>query len=59
MAADEIIAFCDELLEIDSFEDYGPNGLQVPGADRGQQDRHGGDRPNLELLEAAVGSAPS
>jgi dinuclear metal center YbgI/SA1388 family protein len=32
-ARDEIIAFCDELLEIDSFEDYGPNGLQVPGAD--------------------------
>lgn len=28
---DEIIAFCDELLEIQSFRDYGPNGLQVPG----------------------------
>lgn len=28
---DEIIAFCDELLEIGSFGDYGPNGLQVPG----------------------------
>lgn len=28
---DEIIAFCDELLEIESFGDYGPNGLQVPG----------------------------
>lgn len=28
---DEIIAFADELLEIDSFGDYGPNGLQVPG----------------------------
>jgi dinuclear metal center YbgI/SA1388 family protein len=28
---DQIIAFCDELLEIDGFEDYGPNGLQVPG----------------------------
>lgn len=28
---DEIIAFCDELLEIGSFSDYGPNGLQVPG----------------------------
>jgi dinuclear metal center YbgI/SA1388 family protein len=27
----EIIAFCDELLEIDGFGDYGPNGLQVPG----------------------------
>lgn len=30
-ARDEIIAFCDELLEIDSYQDYGPNGLQVPG----------------------------
>lgn len=28
---DEIIAFCDELLEIHAFGDYGPNGLQVPG----------------------------
>jgi len=30
---DEIIGFCDELLAIDRFEDYGPNGLQFPGAD--------------------------
>lgn len=29
---DEIIDFCDTLLAIDSFTDYGPNGLQVPGA---------------------------
>src|SRR5919106_5167525 len=29
---DEIGAYLDELLEIDSFSDYGPNGLQVPGA---------------------------
>jgi dinuclear metal center YbgI/SA1388 family protein len=28
---DEIIAFLDELLEIERFADYGPNGLQVPG----------------------------
>lgn len=28
---EEVIAFCDELLEIGSFGDYGPNGLQVPG----------------------------
>ncbi|HSI80010.1 MAG TPA: Nif3-like dinuclear metal center hexameric protein [Solirubrobacterales bacterium] len=28
---DEIIAFCDELLGITGFADYGPNGLQVPG----------------------------
>lgn len=29
---DEIIRFCDDLLAIDRFDDYGPNGLQVPGA---------------------------
>jgi dinuclear metal center YbgI/SA1388 family protein len=29
---DRIIEFLDELLEIESFSDYGPNGLQVPGA---------------------------
>jgi dinuclear metal center YbgI/SA1388 family protein len=30
---DEIIGYLDELLEADAFDDYGPNGLQVPGAD--------------------------
>lgn len=29
---DEIIAYLDDLLDAASFEDYGPNGLQVPGA---------------------------
>lgn len=28
---DEIIEFCDGLLDAAAFEDYGPNGLQVPG----------------------------
>ena len=28
---DEIIAFCNETLDAGAFEDYGPNGLQVPG----------------------------
>lgn len=28
----EIVTFLDDLLEIGSFSDYGPNGLQVPGA---------------------------
>jgi dinuclear metal center YbgI/SA1388 family protein len=28
----EIISFLDDLLEADAFDDYGPNGLQVPGA---------------------------
>ena len=31
-ARDEIIAYLDELLDAPAFEDYGPNGLQVPGA---------------------------
>jgi dinuclear metal center YbgI/SA1388 family protein len=31
-ARDEIVSFLDELLDVASFEDYGPNGLQVPGA---------------------------
>ncbi len=29
----EIIEFCDELLDVGTFSDYGPNGLQVPGDD--------------------------
>jgi len=29
---EEIVSHCDELLAISDFEDYGPNGLQVPGA---------------------------
>ena len=29
----DIVAFLDELLEIERFVDLGPNGLQVPGAD--------------------------
>lgn len=28
---DQVIEFCDQLLEIESYGDYGPNGLQVPG----------------------------
>lgn len=31
-ARDEIIAFLDDLLDAPAFEDFGPNGLQVPGA---------------------------
>lgn len=30
---DEIIAFLDDLLDSPGFPDYGPNGLQVPGAE--------------------------
>lgn len=46
---DEIIAWLDELLEIDSFEDYGPNGLQVPGAAEVTKVATG-VTPNLEFL---------
>ncbi len=54
-ARDEIVAFCDELLEIDSFEDYAPNGLQVPGA--GDVSKVAtGVSANLAFLEAAIES---
>jgi len=52
---DEIVAFCDELLDIGSFEDYGPNGLQVPGASEVGKVATGVSA-NLKLLEAAVRS---
>ncbi len=29
---DQIVEFCDDLLDSGSFDDYGPNGLQVPGS---------------------------
>ena len=50
---DEIVAFCDELLEIDSFADYGPNGLQVPGRDEVATVATG-VTANLEFLSRAV-----
>ncbi len=51
----EITGFCDELLDVASFEDYGPNGLQVPGAAEVSKVATGVSA-NLELLESAVGS---
>jgi dinuclear metal center YbgI/SA1388 family protein len=52
---DEILAFCDELLNSSSFEDYGPNGLQLPG--RSEVSRFAtGVSANLETLERAVES---
>ena len=50
---DEITAFCDELLEIDSFDDYGPIGLQVPGA-RDVELVATGVSANRAFIEAAV-----
>jgi dinuclear metal center YbgI/SA1388 family protein len=50
---DEITGYCDELLDCGSFEDYGPNGLQVPG---GHEVRRiaTGVSANLETLERAI-----
>lgn len=50
---DEIIAYCDELLDASSFLDYGPNGLQVPG-DTPVEKIVTGVSAHLELLERAV-----
>jgi dinuclear metal center YbgI/SA1388 family protein len=50
---DEIIGFCDELLEIGRFGDYGPNGLQVPGAAEVTRVATGVSA-NLELIDRAV-----
>ena len=29
----EVISYLDELLDAEKFQDYAPNGLQVPGSD--------------------------
>ena len=50
---DEIICFCDELLAIDRFGDYGPNGLQVPGTGDVAKIATGVSA-NLELIERAL-----
>ncbi len=54
-ARDEILGFCDDLLDVASFEDYGPNGLQVPGASEVTKVVTGVSA-NLEFLQAAVDS---
>lgn len=50
---DEIIRFCDELLASESFEDYGPNGIQVPGRAE-VRTVVTGVSAHLELIERAV-----
>jgi dinuclear metal center YbgI/SA1388 family protein len=52
---DEIIAFCDDLLESDSFDDYGPNGLQVPGSGEVAKVATGVSA-NRAFIEAAIDS---
>ena len=50
---DQILAFCDELLDADGFDDYGPNGLQVPGVEE-IRTVVSGVSANRELIERAV-----
>jgi dinuclear metal center YbgI/SA1388 family protein len=50
---DEILRYCEDLLDCDSFEDYGPNGLQVPGGTEVSRIATGVSA-NLETLERAV-----
>ncbi len=50
---DEIVRFCDELLDAPAFDDYGPNGLQVPG-DAEVTKLVTGVSAHRELLERAV-----
>jgi len=52
---DAIITFLDELLDAQAFDDYGPNGLQVPGAEE-VAGVVTGVSASLELFEAAVAS---
>jgi dinuclear metal center YbgI/SA1388 family protein len=54
-ARDQILGFCDELLDVASFEDYGPNGLQVPGRTDVSKIATG-VTANLECLRGAVDS---
>lgn len=53
-ALTEILAHLDELLEPQRFDDYGPNGLQVPGADEVRIVATGVSA-GRELIERAVG----
>lgn len=52
---DAIIAYLDELLGASDFEDYGPNGLQVPGGERVDL-VVSGVSAHRELFEAAEGA---
>ncbi len=54
-AATDLIAHLDELLDAASFDDYGPNGLQVPGRDD-VRTVVTGVSASRALLEQAVGA---
>lgn len=53
-ALDDITAFLDDLLRPGDFADYGPNGLQVPGAANGVSAVATGVSGQLELFERAA-----
>lgn len=54
-ARDEILSFCDDLLDVGSFDDYGPNGIQVPGT--GEVSKVAtGVSATQELLQRAIDS---
>ena len=46
-----IVEHLDSLLDPAAYDDYGPNGLQVPGRDDGRNRRHGVSA-NVELVHA-------
>jgi dinuclear metal center YbgI/SA1388 family protein len=50
----EVIAFLDQLLEPDRFDDYGPNGLQVPGGREDVRTVVTGVSAHVELFERAA-----
>ena len=50
---DALLAHLEELLDASAFEDYGPNGLQVPGT-REIQSIVSGVSAGLELFERAA-----
>ncbi len=52
---DEILAFAHELLDLDAYPDYGPMGMQVPGA-REVWRIVAGVSSSLELFERAAGA---
>ena len=52
---DDILDFCDELLDVAAFDDYGPNGLQVP-ADPEVGKVVTGVSAHRELIERAIGA---
>jgi dinuclear metal center YbgI/SA1388 family protein len=49
----ELLRFLDELLDVSSFDDYGPNGLQVPGREKVSKVVTGVSA-QLELFERAA-----